>query len=112
VFCLDCILRWLETQDSLGEDLRLSLWDHIVNTVKDPLRNPEAFVGVAGVVNALQLQFSCPSCRSVMRKRPIPAVTVEEVMRSLGLSEGSEVEAATADHLRQANGAFERYLLL
>ena len=110
---MGCILRWLETQikDLLREDFHLLLEGHIIDTIRDPLRYPEAFVEVAEVVDVLQLGFSCPSCRSVMRKRPIPAVAVEEVMRGLGLGERSEVETATADHLRRANDAFERYLL-
>jgi len=98
-------------KDLLGEDLRLPLRDRIINAMRDPLRDPRAFVGVAGVVNIIQLQLSCPSCRSVMRKRPIPAVAVEEFMRGLGLGERSEVGAATVDCLRRANDVFGQYLL-
>ena len=98
-------------EDSLGEGLRSFFGVHIINAIRDPLGDPEAFVEAAAVVDALQLYFSCPSCRSVMRRRPIPAVAVREIIGGLGLGDRSEVEAATTDQLRQANDAFERCLL-
>lgn len=105
-------MSWLETQakDSLGEDSRLDLYI-IADAMKAPLFDPEAFIEVSGVVDALQLHFSCPFCRSVMRKRPIPAIAVEEVIRRLGMDENGEADAISEERLCQANDSFEQYLL-
>ena len=89
----------------------MTLGKHLVGTLRDPLCDPEAFVAATGLVDILGLRFSCPSCRSVIGKRPIPAVTVEDVMCGLGVGEGGEFGAVTAERLRWANGAFKRYLL-
>ena len=108
-------MGWLETQmkDLLGEDEgpRLTIGAYIIGNVKNPLSDPEGFIEASEVVDALQLQFSCPTCRSVIGKRPIPAVAVEEVILQLGMGESSEGGGLTQEHLRQANNSFEQYLL-
>lgn len=113
MFCLDCILRWLATQleDLLGGDPTMVLGDHLTDGTRDPLRDPEAFVVAAKLVDALELRFSCPSCRSVMIKRPIPALAMEEVMCGLGMGEKGEVGGVTVERLHHANASFEQYLL-
>ena len=113
MFCLDCILCWLAAQleELLGPNRTPALGKHLVDALRDPPRDPEAFVAAAGLVDILGLRFSCPSCRSVIQKKPIPAIAVEDVMRRLGMGDEGELGAVTADSLRQANDAFERYLL-
>lgn len=97
----------------LGGDPSISLSAYVIEAMKDPLSDPEAFVEVSELVDILQLQLLCPFCRSVMRKRPIPAVAVEEVIRGLdmGLNERGEVEANSEERLGKANTSFEQYLL-
>lgn len=113
MFCLDCVLRWLETQmeDILGEDSHYFLDDCIIDAMRDPLTDPGAFIEASEVVEVLQLQFSCPFCRSVMRKRPIPAVALEEVIHGLGIYKGGVAGTITKECLRQANSSFAQYLL-
>lgn len=89
----------------------MALGDQLIGTIKDPLCDPEAFVSAVELVDALELRFSCPSCRSVMTKKPIPAIAVEEVLCGLGIGEGGREGATTTEHLRQASDAFEQYLL-
>ena len=113
MFCLDCILCWLAAQleELLGPNQTAALGNHLVDALRDPPRDPEAFVVAAGLVDILGLRFSCPSCRSVIQKKPIPAVAVEDIMRGLGMGDEGELGTVTSDRLCQANGAFERYLL-
>ena len=105
-------MSWLETQakDLLGESSRLDLYV-IADAMKDPLFDPEAFIEASRVVDDLQLHFSCPFCRSVMRKRPIPAIVVEDVIRRLGMDKNGEEEAIVEELLCQVNDSFEQYLL-
>ena len=79
--------------------------------MKDPLLNPGGFFEASELVDFLRIEFSCPFCRSVMGKRPIPSVHMEEVICMLGIREGGEVEVITEERLRQANDSFEQYLL-
>lgn len=98
-------------KDLLEEDVGSALGTHIIDAIRDPLLDPKAFINAAGVVDALELQFCCPLCRSVLKKRPIPAVAIEAVARELGMSSGGEGEAATEEWLCRANKSFEQYLL-
>ncbi|KAF9642755.1 hypothetical protein BDM02DRAFT_3132878 [Thelephora ganbajun] len=60
----------------------------------DPLSNPDGFVEAVKMVKLRYPQFTCPACRSVMTKRPIPFAVMEHVFTDLCVPERGDTEAA------------------
>lgn len=89
------------------------LTDHTIDVLKNPLSNPNGFVEVVKTVKRRYPQFTCPACRSVMTKRPVPSVAVEHALTDLcvGGAHGREVTTPPQLDLSQVNRWFERYLL-
>ena len=114
-FCLECILGWLSVQlgDFRERNPGFILDDHTIDILKNPLSDPDGFVEAVKMAGRRYPRFTCPACRSVMTKRPVPLVIAESAFADLCVWERHGVEVMPPAQLDrgQVNHLFERYLL-
>lgn len=114
-FCLECILGWLSVQldDFQASNPGFILADNAMDILRNPLSNPDGFVEAVKMAKLRYPRFTCPACRSVMTRRPVPFVAVEHVFTNPCVRGGGGAEAAPPSQLdlSQANRCFEHYLL-
>lgn len=114
-FCLECILGWLSVQLSGFQEGNpgFTLTDHTIDALKDPLSNPRRFIEAVKVVKRRYPQFTCPTCRSKMTKRPFPFIVVGRELTDLcvGGRHGVGMTPPLQLDIGQVDRLFERYLL-
>ena len=115
LFCLECILDWLSAQlsDFQARNPGFTLTENTIDVLKDPLSNPDGFVEAVKTVKLRYPQFTCPVCRSAIKRRPIQSVIMEYVSTDLCAPGRGDAEVAPPlqHDLSQVNRRFEPYLL-